>query len=88
MNKEAYDESNIDPVDRCVTRRGMQPGNPVPFDPMQQSFRFVGDAIDCVIASPYLSAVFGAAEATSFWKRGSRPGLRRQVKRVGEERES
>ena len=31
----------------------------------------VGDEITDVPASPYLSAVFGAAEATSFWKRGS-----------------
>src|SRR5436190_9193606 len=30
----------------------------------------VGEITD-VTASPYLSAVLGAAEATSFWKRGS-----------------
>jgi hypothetical protein len=31
----------------------------------------VSDEITDVPASPYLSAVFGAGEATSFWKRGS-----------------
>src|SRR5438874_10731990 len=31
----------------------------------------VGDEITDVTASPYLSAVFGVGETTSFWKRGS-----------------